>query len=147
MIEKTPIFKLANRFKLLNQSVAWYEIFKNNHDLRNWIVNEIKDRLRREGTDINNDVIGYYSELTSRINPKKKANTHFTLEDTGEMFRSMFIDVSLKYISILVNDNKIRDQRWYSNQIFNLNDEELSNLVDKLKPLYIEYVKKIIFAK
>jgi len=62
---------------------------KTQKKILDWIRN---DQLQK-GLDEDNDVIGLYSEWTEKINPEKVAGTPYTLEDTGEFYRSLFVTV------------------------------------------------------
>jgi hypothetical protein len=144
MLENNASMILCRRAKLLYDSVAWIHSFKHS-DLKRLIIEWIQnDQLKAEGVDADDKIIGYYSSLTAQINPKKKFNTHYTLEDTGELFRSMFVRVLTTEVIISANTDKIEDQEWYRSRIFNLNDENLRKFVEKLKDEYIRYARKVL---
>ncbi|MBU3660998.1 MAG: hypothetical protein FGM14_14070 [Flavobacteriales bacterium] len=146
MIEQTPIYQLLLRTRALKNSVAWYDAFRNSSNLKGQILDWIRnDQLRENGIDEFGNVIGYYSSLTSQINPKKKFNTHYTLEDTGDFYKSMFIRVFYDAITINANADKMEDKEWWSNSILGLTDENLSKFVDKLRDQYILYARRILF--
>jgi hypothetical protein len=72
-----------------------------------WIQN---DQLRKEGIDETGEVIGYYSEMTQILSGgRKKFMDHYTLEDTGEFFRAMFV-ITLN--DSIVIDSDGADKRW-----------------------------------
>ena len=56
----------------------------------NWIRN---DQLFDQGIDEDGNVIGYYSFVSEVINPEKMEGTPYTLYDSGDFYRSMFITV------------------------------------------------------
>jgi hypothetical protein len=102
------------------------------------------DQLFDKGIDSQGKIIGYYSMQTSRINPKKKFNTHYTMLDTGDLFRSMFVNVFLNEIRIDGNDEKLKDKQWYSKNIIALTDENITKLQAKVKQSYINQLKEIL---
>lgn len=148
MLEKTPIYKMLQRAKTLNHSVAWFDAFKSNPNLKRDIIQMIQqDQLREKGVDSQNEVVGYYSMLTSQINPKKKFNTHYTLEDTGDFFKSMFVRVLIDALIIGGDADKMEDQNWWRDEILGLTDENLRIFVSKLRDSYIRYARKVLFNR
>ena len=99
-----------------------------------------KEQLKGKGVNENNKIIGYYSERTEQINPKKKAGTHYTLEDTGKFFKSFFIRVGATYIEIDANALKIDEVtgettdlfKEYGDGIIGLTDESKTKLANKI---------------
>lgn len=146
LILKTDAYKILLRSKLLYDSVAWLDAFKSNPNLKRDIIEWIQqDQLREKGVDSQDAVIGFYSSLTEQINPKKKFNSHYTLEDTGEFFKSMFVRVFYDAISINADADKMQDQDWWRKEIIALNDENLRKFVGALRKSYIRYARKILF--
>jgi len=130
----------VKRAKLLSEAKVWIDTFRNDTAFRQRMLNLIKqDQLRERGVDSDGEVIGYYSFTTSLINPKKAFNTHFTLDDTGELLRSMFLVVTLDYFQYEWDDEKIRDQDWWSPEILGLTDENL----DIISAQYFERLSDI----
>jgi len=88
---ETKIGIVLKRFRLLTSTVLWFYSMdqKTQKKILDWIRN---DQLQK-GLDEDNDVIGLYSEWTEKINPEKVAGTPYTLEDTGEFYRSLFVTV------------------------------------------------------
>jgi hypothetical protein len=83
----------VQRQLLLDQ--IWHEVFSDEQfkeTILNWIRN---DQLFEKGIDENGDVIGYYSFVSEVINPDKMEGTPYTLYDSGEFYRSMFITVMM----------------------------------------------------
>ena len=114
MIGTTAIDEHLKKAEKLSDMVAWYE----SHDsvVRKFILDLIRiKQLRQEGIDQNENVIGLYSQLTELLSGgRKKAGTHFTLYDTGEFYRSMFVLVMKDSIIIDANYSKMTDQDWWS---------------------------------
>jgi hypothetical protein len=147
----TAIGERLKKTKLLLDSVVWYDSVDGN--VRNLILNWIQnDQLRAEGIDENKQVIGYYSLLTSLINPDKSFNSHFTLDDTGEFFRGMFVIVLADSL-ILDSDNadKVGDDgstinlfTEHGDGIMGLTNENMAKLVAILRTKYITYTRKVL---
>ena len=134
------------RAKLLSDSVVWFDTFKNNPELRKMIITMIqKDQLTDKGIDSMGQVIGYYSPVTAMINKLKKANSHYTLHDTGEFYNSMFVVVLNDSLVIGGDVDKFANQEWYRDSILNLTEENLIIFTEQVRIKYIEYVRKILF--
>lgn len=118
----------------LSQGLVWLDTFRQ-PSIRTMILDWIReDQLTRKGVDADGNVIGYYSLVTSFINPNKKFNTPFTLNDTGDFYRSMFITVLVDALIINADAEKMEDQEWWNERILELTDENL----EKLKALFLE---------
>lgn len=149
MLENTPIYKRLQNAKLLSEAVAWFDIFKNGYDLKAEIVRMItEDQLFEQGVDGNDRIIGYYSPVTEQLSKgRKRAGKPYTLFDTGEFYKSIFVLVLLDSLVIKGNTSRFENQRWYRNDIVKLSDENLSIFVNEmLREKYIKYVKRILFT-
>jgi len=145
---QSRLHELVARRRLLSDAVIWYESIDGSikQQILNWIR---KDQLTDRGVDADNDVIGYYSITTSFINPIKKFNTHFTLDDTGSFYKSMFVQVLSDRILIEANSESYRemqDQDWFTDRILNLTDENIQLLKAELKTKYIEAVRRVLLG-
>jgi len=145
----TEIGSLLRRTKLLFDASIWYDSVDSNvrRMILHWIQN---DQLREQGIDEDGDVIGWYSQLTEILSGgEKKFNTHYTLEDTGEFFRQMFV--------IVLNDSLVIDSdgadksngdnifdKFGGPKIIGLTDENMEKLVAVLRVKYIENTRKVL---
>ena len=147
-IGQSKLHQMVNRRRLLSESLIWFNTFDSN--LKNTILNWIRnDQLKAKGVDADGDVIGYYSLTTSFINNRKKFNTHYTLEDTGDFYRSMFVQVLSDRILIDANSNSYRemqDQDWFTDRILNLTDGNLQLLKEEVRESYIEAIRNALFG-
>lgn len=133
----------VKRAKLLSEGQVFIETFRNDAAFRVEMMNMIKiDQLRDRGVDETGEVIGYYSFVTSLINPEKQFNTHYTLDDTGDLLRSLFVSVTMDHFQLDWNDEKIQDQSWWSPQILGFTDENLEIISQR----YFDNLGKIGFA-
>ena len=98
----------------------------------------------KKGIDGTDQVIGYYSRLTSLINPKKKFNSPFTLFDTGDFYRSMYVRVLQNAIIIEADTQKMEEQSWFTDKILTLTDENLAILQIKVRESYIKQFKTLL---
>lgn len=106
------------------------------------------DQLKAEGVDANDEVIGFYSWTTSRLNPKKRFNTPYTLDDTGSFYKSMFVQVLVDRLIIDANSGtftEMQEQEWWRDDILGLTDENLQKLIEEVKQSYIDYARRILF--
>jgi hypothetical protein len=142
-IGQSKLHEKLRRFRLVQENIAWLNSFDTltKRQILDWIR---YDQLFEKGIDSQGKIIGYYSMQTSRINPKKKFNTPYTMLDTGDLFRSMFVNVFLNEIRIDGNDEKLKDKEWYSKNIIALTDENITKLQAKVKQSYINQLKEIL---
>lgn len=148
MLQKTAPYQMMLRVNLLKDSYVWFDTFKNNPELRKMIITMIqKDQLTDKGIDSKGQVIGYYSPVTAMINKLKKANSHYTLHDTGDFYNSMFVVVLNDSLVIGGDTQKMSDKEWYRDSIINLTDENLLRFINEVRPKYIEYARKVLFSQ
>jgi hypothetical protein len=145
-IGQSKLHEMLRRGTLLNDAVAWLDAFHPNtkKQVLEWIQ---KDQLTRQGVDADGLVIGYYSTVTEMItNGRKQAGDHYTLEDTGDFYKSMFITVLQNAIEIDGDVDKFKDQHWYTSRILGLTDENFTKLIETVKARYIDYARKVLFG-
>jgi hypothetical protein len=121
-----------------------------NQPTQEMILQMIKiDQLQKRGVDATGDVIGYYSLVTSLINPKKKFNTHYTLEDSGYFYFSMYVKVLMEEIQINADGQKDEENiiEKYGSKILNLTDENLQKLIERTKKAYIRELKRVLLPR
>ena len=144
----TEVGIVLRKTKLLFDATIWYDSVDSSvrRMILHWIQN---DQLRKEGIDEKGEVIGWYSQLTEILSGgTKKFNTHYTLEDTGEFFRQMFV--------IVLNDSMVIDSDGadksngdnlftkYGQGIIGLTDENMEKLVAVLRVKYIQNTRKVL---
>jgi hypothetical protein len=144
-LKATEPYIRAKRAKtLLNEGIVWLDTFRSGQ-VRKKILDWIRlDQLKARGVDANDEVIGFYSFLTSRINPQKRFNTHYTLEDTGDFYRSMFIQVLIDSLIIDANTEKMEDQEWWRDSILYLTEDNLQRLADVYKEALQAEARRIL---
>lgn len=142
---ETKVGKVLDNAKLLKDAEAWIEAITPQLQrtiIRDWIQ---EDQLYRKGIDENGDIIGFYSRMTEILSRgRKREGTPFTLFDTGEFYRSMFVTALADSIIIDGNSTKMEDQNWWGDEILGLTDENFEKLVLEVKEKYIDYTKRIL---
>lgn len=143
----------AGKIKYFNlkNSVIFQRVLSD-RGLQEWILNLIReDQLFDKGIDESGEVIGYYSEYTSRINPSKKFNTHYTLKDTGEFFASFKLTIYPTYFEIDANPMKTNDKGEteslfykYGEGIIGLTEESKEKLCKEIIERYITELRRWI---
>lgn len=148
MFRDTEMYKTVARARKISDAAAWFDAFNRDSVLKETLLERIKTRLREKGTNDEGDVIGYYSLLTSLINPSKEFNTPYTLEDTGEFFNSMFVDWFPSYILIDGDGNKGDENLFekYGEGIIGADEADREWLYEALKIKFIDYVKRVLFG-
>jgi len=147
-IGQSKLHELLKRGRVLSDAVAWFDAFDTKQ--KNDILHMIReDQLRSKGIDGTGEVIGYYSFVTTLINPLKRFNTHYTLYDTGAFYRSMFVTVLMDRIEINANADKGDENLFekYGTQIIQLTDENFEILKASVRASYIDYAKKTLFGR
>lgn len=142
---ETKIGVTLKKVKLLSDTAVWlYSMDKKTQKkILDWIRN---DQLQK-GLDENNDIIGLYSIWTEKINPEKVAGTPYTLKDTGDFYKSLFVEVFNDLFEI---DGEA--QKSPTDNLFNLfgvgivglNPENKEKLKLEVNKRIIEYVYKKI---
>jgi len=134
--------KMAN----LSDAIAWYEAFTPafKKEILSWIQD---DQLRKRGVDEDGDVIGEYSLYTQILSGgRKKFGDHYTLEDTGEFFKSMYVVVLSDSIVIEADPIKGNDNLFfkYGEGIIGLTEENIEYFQLELADKYREYARKVL---
>lgn len=144
MIGKTPIDLHLKRALLLNSAKAWIEA--NTDELRELIVNLIRyNQLTEEGVNSEGNIIGYYSQMTEILSEgRKKRGEPYDLNDTGEFFRSMYVQVLADSIVVNADYAKMEDQNWWNINILNLTDENLEVYIEEIKQNYVKEARRIL---
>lgn len=150
MLEETELYRMLMRVKTgPNDDQVWIECFT--QDLRREIIRLIQeDQLTQKGIDEAGEIIGYYSYLTELItNGRKQEGDHFDLNDTGDFYRSMFVTPLRDGFVIDANSSSFREmqsQDWYSDGILGLTDENLQQIIEKIKDRYRGQIQKLLFG-
>ena len=143
----TEVGVKLRKTRLLLDAVAWYDSVDAN--VKSLILTMIQnDQLRQRGVDEFGEVIGYYSRLTESISGgKKKFNTHYTMEDTGEFFKQMFV-ITMRDSLVIDSDGaeKKEDNLFdkYGTKIIGLTNENTEKLIVVLRAKYIKYARKVL---
>jgi hypothetical protein len=147
-IGKTRMDKMLNNGEFVNGVSAW--LWAMDTETINEILSMIKiDQLLTKGVNKDGEIIGLYSEATQAINPEKVAGTPYTLFDTGDFYRSMFISVFNERIEINADPVKSPEDNLfelYGTGIIGLTEENKTKLVEIIKKKYIEYYRKTLFG-
>jgi len=141
----TRIGVTLKKVKLLSVSAVWFYSMdkKTQRKILDWIRN---DQLQK-GLNEDNEIIGLYSIWTEKINPEKVAGTPYTLEDTGEFYKSLFIEVFNDVFEIDGEGQKSPTDNLFTllgEGIVGLNDQSKEKLRIELTNRIIEYVYKKI---
>jgi hypothetical protein len=144
MIGKTPIDLHLKRALLLDSAKAWIEA--NTDELRELIVNLIRyNQLTEQGVNSEGDIIGTYSYTTELLSEgRKKRGEPYDLNDTGEFFRSMYVQVLADSIVVNADYAKMEDQNWWNINILNLTDENLEVYIEEIKQNYVKEARRIL---
>ena len=139
---------MLNRGRLLYDSLAWRYAF--DAATKEFILDMIQnDQLKGQGIDKNGEIIGLYSEVTEMINPEKLAGTPYTLNDTGDFYRSMYVAVFNDRAEINADPVKSPEDNlfeMYGTGIIGLTQPNLERLRERIKIKYIEYYRKTLFG-
>jgi len=142
---QTKIGQVLKRFSLISSTAVWFYSMDNKTQKKilDWIRN---DQLQK-GLNEDNEIIGLYSLWTEKINPEKVAGTPYTLEDTGEFYRSLFITVLNDIFEIDGEGQKSPTDNLFTllgDGIVGLNDQSKEKLRIELINRINEYIRKKI---
>ena len=141
---------ILKRTKVISESVVWFQAF--DPILKKKILDWIRNDQLQKGIDEDGDIMGLYSKWTEIINPEKKEGTPYTLYDTGDFYKSLFIDVLNEYFEIDGQGLKVDAEsgittdlfKWLGDGIVGLTDENKDKLTEELKVKYINYARDIL---
>ena len=151
-VMNTELGQLLKRVKVLKDAIAWIKAIDTKE--KQLIIKAIHEQLQGSIDEDGKELFsrktqrGYYSEMTEQITRgKKKAGDPYNLEDTGDFYRSMFVEVALDSFQIDGNAQKSpKDNLFvdFGDGIVGLTPLNLDKLVKRLTIKYIEYVREIL---
>lgn len=148
-IGKSKLHEMLRRARRISDVVFWYETFsdaKTRDEIIDWIRIE---QLQKRGVNADNEVIGLYSYATELISGgAKQEGTPYTLEDTGEFYRSMYMVILKDAIVFEADPIKGNDNLFakYGSNIVNLNQSNREKLRTLVKDKYIGQLKEILYG-
>lgn len=143
MIGHTEIDEHLKRALLLDDALAWIEA--HNEQVKEAILDAIREDQLYEGVDGNDSNIGYYSFWTEILsNGRKKQGEPYDLKDTGQFYRSMLIKVLNDSIIIDADFEKMQDQYWWRIDILGLTEENLELYAEMVRKNYIIYARRVL---
>jgi hypothetical protein len=156
-IGQSKLHSILRKGKVLNEDATWITAFSTqlNNQILDWIR---EDQLRAKGIDKTGEVIGRYTAVTEMISGgRKQEGDHYTLDDTGDFFRSMFVSVFRDRFETNANPIKKTDSsdyfdgygeenlfEKYGTGIIGLTDENLEKLKEKILEHYQKELKRIL---
>lgn len=145
MLNRTPFYEFCERFKLLSEVQAWQQSFDNALEDEIWKLIVI-EQLDKKGVNELDQVIGLYSRRTEEIDPRKKAGTPYTLNDTSAFINSVAIQVGNDFFTVDANGQKGNTNLFdkYGDGIIGLTPDNLAIVKEMLKDKFIEYVKEVL---
>lgn len=147
-IGNSKLHKLLNKGRLLSDAIVWFDFFTVQNKTLILDLIRIK-QLQEQGINKDGDVIGRYSFATEWItNGEKREGDPYTLEDTGEFYKSMFITVYKDLFEVNANAEKEDTNLFdaYGTGIVGLTEQNKSILIEKLRQHYINYARKILLG-
>ena len=141
---------ILKKTKVISESKVWFKVF--DAKLKKTILDWIRNDQLKKGINDEGEIMGLYSELTEIINPIKKEGTPYTLYDTGEFYKSLFIDVLNDSFEVDGEGVKIDPEtgietdlfKWLGDGIVGLTEGNKNKLAEELKQRYINYVRNVL---
>jgi hypothetical protein len=145
MFKDTILYKRLQAISRIEESTAWMWTFLTDRNLKADIISLIqKNQLEDKGVDEDGEVIGYYSYFTMKnYNQEKIYGEHFTLNDSGEFFKSIYITVLKDSFVVNADYAKMQDQEWWSENILGLTDESIEVVKTRIKEGFINYLLQL----
>lgn len=143
MLNRTPFYEFVERFKKLNEVEAWVTSFDADLEDEIWKLIAI-EQLDKKGVNELDQLIGLYSRRTEEIDPRKKAGTPYTLNDTSAFINSIAVQVGNDFFTVNGNGQKGNTNLFerYGDGIIGLTPDNLAIVKEMLKDKFIEYVRK-----
>lgn len=133
-VNNTDLGTVLKRAKTITQETIWRAVL-NDPIFRNWTLDLVRQKqLFEQGIDENNQIIGVYSEWTELAKPEKVAGTPYTLYDTGEFYKSMFIIVFAD--SFIIDADPMKQGMTGQVNLFDKYGEGIIGLTDESKTLF-----------
>lgn len=136
----TSLGDLMERTIHISHREVWFYVFQDSA-FKQKVLDWIRiDQLFEQGTDEKGQVIGYYSIITEMVyNPDKIAGTHYTLKDTGDFYKSFYIEVLGD--AIVIDADPIKSDgtnlfEKYGEGIIGLDEESKTKLIEEIKQRY-----------
>jgi hypothetical protein len=138
--------KLVSNIQSISINTLAFEVFKTSRVQELIIDLNREGQLFAKGVGVDGDIVGYYSLMTSLINPSKKFNTKYTFKDTGQMFSSFRVRVDKNGFVIDADADKLVDSDIIGkeSEILGLTDESKTELIQEIAPLLVKEIKKQI---
>lgn len=131
--------KIAENAKALQEKKILFTIY-NKSDVQQFIIDLNKiGQLFKKGIDIEENVIGRYSQTTEILNPEKKAGTPYTLKDTGDFYKTFRVKVNSNG-SFTISADTIKEENdlLEYGDILGLTKPSLNELIKEILPIFIE---------
>lgn len=143
MLNRTPFYEFVERFRKLNEVEAWINSFDSDLEDEIWKLIVI-EQLDKKGVNELDQVIGLYSRRTEEIDPRKKAGTPYTLNDTSAFINSIAVQVGNDFFTVNGNGQKSNTNLFekYGDGIIGLAPDNLAIVKEMLKDKFIEYVRE-----
>lgn len=143
MLNITPFYEFVERFSKLDEVEAWITSFDADLEDEIWKLIAI-EQLDKKGVNELGEVIGLYSKRTQEIDPRKKAGTPYTLNDTSAFINSIAVQVGNDFFTVNGNGQKSNTNLFerYGDGIIGLTPDNLAIVKEMLKDKFIEYVRE-----
>ena len=143
MLNRTPFYEFVERFQKLNEVEAWVTSFDGDLEDEIWKLIVI-EQLDKKGVNELDQVIGLYSRKTEEIDPRKKAGSHYTLNDTSAFINSIAVQVGNDFFTVNGDGRKSNTNLFekYGDGIIGLTPDNLAIVKEMLKDKFIEYVRE-----
>lgn len=150
-VTETRLGETLQKVLLVDEGQAWIESITprlQQQIVENWLK---EDQLFKKGVDEDDDILGFYSITTQILSGgRKKAGTHYTLRDTGQFYRSIFLRVLRDAIVIDADFAEMPTQNWWNinnldeEKILGLNEENFSKFTQAVANGYANYLRRIL---
>lgn len=143
MLNRTPFYEFVERFSKLDEVEAWVTSFDGDLEDEIWKLIVI-EQLDKKGVNELDQVIGLYSRKTEEIDPRKKAGTPYTLNDTSAFINSIAVQVGNDFFTVNGNGQKSNTNLFerYGDGIIGLTPDNLAIVKEMLKDKFINYVRE-----
>tara|TARA_R110002012_G_scaffold213813_1_gene384906 strand:- start:49 stop:513 length:465 start_codon:yes stop_codon:yes gene_type:complete len=149
-IGETPLEKQLQEVLKINHKTMWLRA-ANVESVKRLVKVLNQNQLRQSKDSLNNPLFsvynnsGVYSIATASLNPSKQAGAPYTLNDTGEFYKSIVVSVFIDGIRIEADPTKSNTNLYeeYGKNIIGLTDENIETVSELIILHYRRETRKV----
>jgi len=154
MILQTRIGQLLKDLQKLDELNMWVKVMSE-REINTFVVEKIRLRLQKgempDGSLITNQLTGdsFYKMITqltyAEIGRRIEAGSHYTMKHTGEFYDSLkLLEPDADLVEIFGEKKDVNLFEKYGNDLIDLTDENIQELIEKVKEKYLQNIRQLL---